>query len=97
MAEERIGRYGEVGAGEIPAFLAMDDQLVPGDPAGPWLVRVGDEPRRAVGRPSGGDRHAVRPVVGRVGSDRGQFTRNELARFVERGAAPAPDRAAFDE
>src|SRR3546814_2559348 len=30
-------------------------------------------------------------------SDRGQFTRDELARLVERGAALASDLAAFDE
>src|SRR3546814_21100146 len=50
MAEEGIGRSGEVRAGEIPPFARVDDQFVPGDPAGPRLVRVGEEPRRAVGR-----------------------------------------------
>src|SRR3546814_8868366 len=34
MPEEGIGRAGEVGAGEIPALFAVDDQLVPGDAAG---------------------------------------------------------------
>src|SRR3546814_19899007 len=89
MPEEGIGRAREVRAGEIPALFAVDDQLVPGDAAGPWLVRVGDEPRCAVGRPCGGDRHAVRPVVGGVAADRGQFARAALARLFQ-PTAPLP-------
>ena len=49
VAEERVGAPGEIGAGEMPAFTALYDKLVPCDAAAPGLVRVGDQRRRPAG------------------------------------------------
>src|SRR3546814_6933024 len=78
MPQKGIGRSGEGRAGEIPSLARMDDQLVPGDPAGPWLVRVGDEPRRAVGRAPRRYRHGVRTVRARIAAERSEEHTSEL-------------------
>ena len=63
VAEEGVRRSREIGPGEIPALVRMDHHLVPGDAAGPWLVRVGDEPGCAVGAAGGCDGESVRAVL----------------------------------
>jgi len=67
VSEQRIGRAGEVGAGEVPALAAMHHQLVPGDAAFPRLVRVDHQPRRPVGGPRRRDRKGVRAALADVG------------------------------
>src|SRR3546814_4476173 len=97
MPQKGIGRSGEGRAGEIPSLARMDDQLVPGDPAGPWLVRVGDEPRRAVGRAPRRYRHGVRTVRARIAAERRVGSRHDLAGDVDRRSALAPERPARSE
>ncbi len=72
----------------------MHHQLVPGDAAGPRLVRVRHEPSEAVRRSLRRDDEGVRAVLVAVGADRGDVGRvRRGARALDRQRLVAGERA----
>ena len=97
MAEQRERRAGKQRPGKVPAGIGMDDDLVPGDPACPRLVRIRDQPGDPVGRAPAGDGEAVRPLLvagdpsrgGSLSSVRAPSVRSSPKKNGERSAKPA--------
>ncbi len=65
MTVKHEGRAGKKPAGDVPAFFAPKNRLIPGNRAYIRLMRIDQKSRRAVARPRRGNGHAVRSDFGK--------------------------------